>query len=246
MPMPRQQWVEQTAVWVVAVPANRGDGRIVFDGTVQRFSELRQAFALVTMSEVRAEPIIDGVQTTAGSMMLAFATDRIVTRSRNDIMGREGYMRVSGSSQEQRALDAQLGGIHASRHIDVASRSGSPGLVLDYDSTVAIACSIRIVVRTRCSGPLSGGAVGTAPVTPNFPAQSSWASNVPGLLRVTMGPTANGTHLRVQAGNWERFVNNAWGPLTIGNVAVTAAQLPASSAAYATAQTLGPGVHFFM
>jgi len=161
----------------------------VFDASVPRFAELRQQFALVTMSSVEAEPIIDGVTTTTGSIMLAFATDRVSSRTRSDIMGRDNYLRVTGSSAERHVATANLGGMHASRHVDVASRAGSPGLVLDWDSNISVACAVRIAARVRCVGPLSGVVTPmvSGPVTVQFPDQGGHrcvlATNVVGLVR---------------------------------------------------------------
>jgi hypothetical protein len=227
------QWVEQTAVWVVSVAAEADNQRVVFDATVPRFAELRRQFALVTLSSVTVEPVIDGTNTTGGSIVLSFTTDREVSHSREDIMGREDYLRVTGASAEQRLLSASLGGIYASRHIDVASRGGSPGLVLDWDSTVSIQCAIRIVARVRCVGPLAGSAgsaVPGGPVVPAWPVfvvghlQSS--TNVTGLRRVCIGKRNDGlvqgvgTSLRVQREGSEDI------PITYNGVQISRGNYP--------------------
>jgi hypothetical protein len=240
----QQQWVEQTAVWVVQVPVNSHNHRVVFDATVPRFAELRQQFALVTMSSVLAEPIIDGVTTTTGSIMLSFATDRVLNRTRSDIMGRDNYLRVAGNSPQSQTVTANLGGMHASRHVDTASRAGSPGLVLDWDSNITVACAVRIAARVRCVGPLSGVVSGIpqGPVTVQFPDQGGHRAvlsvNVVGLVRLVI--TAPNVVLSSSAGNLRVGPNSSTGTqLNINGEPATTANSPGLAA---LCGNLNPGV----
>jgi hypothetical protein len=190
VPQPRsklEQWVEQPAIWTVPVVEGGHNHRVVFDLTVPAFVNLRQRFATVTMVAAKVEFFIDNNSTTTGSIWAAFATDRTVARGRDDIIGRAGATRATHDTAE---LRAQLGGVHASRHVDPNSRGGNPGLVLDWDSNVSIACTARIEVAARCVGPLDASA-GTI-VGPQVPVYGETtqhiktATNVVGLYSIVV------------------------------------------------------------
>lgn len=239
---PRPQWEERSVVWTVAVPSGTANGRILFNGDVEQLATLMANYATVTMAGAEVEPMVDGSAATTGSLHLSFDTDRSLVRTRAAIIGRPGSVRVLGSVPSTQVLRASLGGVHASRHVNVASRQGSPGLVLDWDSNLSVDAILKVTVHARCVGSLAGGVTSVAP---RFNGEGfSWATNVPGLLRVVM--TANVTNIRTVNGALQVYRSGSWTAMLADGNGVLASQLPVSAPALLNDARWPAGTYFFM